>query len=155
MSEGQFGHGLQAGEGPADVTSVALPAISDAVLAEYSLSPEERAAVGAVPVGSAMLISQSGPDEGGRFLLHENVTTVGRHPEADIFLDDVTVSRRHAEFRREADGFHVADAGSLNGTYVNSDRVDDVVLRSGAEVRIGKYVLRFYPGTRAAGPQQG
>ena len=67
----------------------------------------------------------AGPSAGSRFLLDKDVTTAGRHPDSDIFLDDVTVSRRHAEFRRSGDGFSVADVGSLNGTYVNRDRIDD------------------------------
>jgi pSer/pThr/pTyr-binding forkhead associated (FHA) protein len=128
----------------AEATSVGLPPVTDEVIAEYQLSPEERAAVGALPAGSALLISRTGGEPGARFLLDSEVTTVGRHPEAEIFLDDVTVSRRHACFERLADGFHVVDAGSLNGTYVNGDRVDDVLLRTGAEVRIGKFVLTFY-----------
>lgn len=128
----------------ADATSVGLPPITDEVMAEYKLSPEERAAVGALPAGSALLIARSGGEQGARFLLDSDETTVGRHPEAEIFLDDVTVSRRHARFVRQADGFHVIDSGSLNGTYVNGDRVDDAALRSGSEVRIGKFVLTFY-----------
>lgn len=144
MSEGQVGHGRHAEEIPVEATSVGLPPVTDEVIAEYQLSPEERASVAALPEGSALLISRSGADRGARFLLDGEITTAGRHADADIFLDDVTVSRRHVEFRRQADGFHVSDAGSLNGTYVNNDRVDDAVLRSGSEVRIGKFVLTFY-----------
>ena len=77
--------------------------------------------------------------------------TAGRHPDADIFLDDVTVSRRHVEFRRTARSFEVVDKNSLNGTYVNHDRVDSVELKSGSEVQIGKFRLTFYlsPATAA------
>lgn len=150
MGEGQDGHGRHAGEGSPETTSVGLPPVTDEVVAEYQLSPEERAAVVALPDGSALLISRAGSDRGARFLLDSETTSVGRHPDADIFLDDVTVSRRHAEFQRRADGFHVVDSGSLNGTYVNGDRVDDVVLRQGAEVRIGKFVLTFYARSTAA-----
>jgi pSer/pThr/pTyr-binding forkhead associated (FHA) protein len=100
--------------------------------------------VAALPAGSALLIAHSGPNAGARFLLDEDVTTAGRHPNADIFLDDVTVSRKHAEFRRGPEGFQVVDARSLNGTYVNNDRVDSVVLRNGHEVQIGKFRLTFY-----------
>lgn len=150
MSEGQVGHGRHAGENPVEATSVGLPPITDEVIAEYQLSPEERAAVAALPAGSALLISRSGADRGARFLLDADMTSVGRHPDADIFLDDVTVSRRHAEFRRDASGFRVADAGSLNGTYVNNDRVDEAGLRPGSEVRIGKFVLTFYSRSAAA-----
>jgi len=70
--------------------------------------------------------------------------TAGRHPESEIFLDDVTVSRRHAEFRRVGGGFTVSDVGSLNGTYVNRDRIDEVTLQDGDEVQIGKYRLVFF-----------
>ena len=73
------------------------------------LSAEERAAVEALPAGSALLVAHSGPNAGARFLLDSDVTTAGRHPDADIFLDDVTVSRRHVEFRRTARSFEVVD----------------------------------------------
>jgi pSer/pThr/pTyr-binding forkhead associated (FHA) protein len=81
-------------------------------------------------------------------LLDAEVTTAGRHPESDIFLDDVTVSRRHAEFRQTADGFSVRDVGSLNGSYVNRDRIDEAVLQAGDEVQIGKFRLVFLTGAR-------
>ena len=92
-----------------------------------SLTPEAQAAVEALPLGSALLVVRRGPNSGSRFLLDSDVTTAGRHPQSDIFLDDVTVSRRHVEFRRGQDGgFTVADVGSLNGTYVNRERIDAV-----------------------------
>ena len=94
---------------------------------------------------------QRGPDSGSRFLLDTDVVTAGRHPDSEIFLDDVTVSRRHAEFRRTPEGFRVSDVGSLNGTYVNRDRIDDVVLNGGDEVQIGKYRLVFFAGQATAG----
>ena len=87
---------------------------------------------------------QRGPGAGSRYLLDSDLSTVGRHPESDIFLDDITVSRRHVEFRRAEDGFRVHDVGSLNGTYVNGDRVDDAELANGDEVRIGKFRLIFF-----------
>jgi hypothetical protein len=109
------------------------------------LSPEAQAAVDALPFGSALLIVRRGPNSGSRFLLDGELTTAGRHPQSDIFLDDVTVSRRHVEFRRNPDGtFTVADVGSLNGTYVNRERIDQVALSNGDEVQIGKYRLVFY-----------
>ncbi|WP_333774739.1 FHA domain-containing protein [Streptomyces sp. IBSBF 3136] len=109
------------------------------------LSPEAQAAVDALPVGSALLVVRRGPNSGSRFLLDSDLTTAGRHPQSDIFLDDVTVSRRHVEFRRAGDGsFTVADVGSLNGTYVNRERIDQVALSNGDEVQIGKYRLVFY-----------
>ncbi|WP_200823582.1 FHA domain-containing protein [Actinacidiphila yanglinensis] len=110
-----------------------------------SLSPEAQAAVAALPPSSALLIVRRGPNSGSRFLLDGELTTAGRHPQSDIFLDDVTVSRRHVEFRRGIDGvFTVADVGSLNGTYVNRERIDSVPLSNGDEVQIGKYRLVFY-----------
>ena len=89
---------------------------------------------------------QRGPSAGSRFLLDTDVVTAGRHPDSEIFLDDVTVSRRHAEFRRGPDGFRVCDVGSLNGTYVNRDRIDEVVLQGGDEVQIGKFRLVYFAG---------
>ncbi|RCG16137.1 FHA domain-containing protein [Streptomyces reniochalinae] len=114
------------------------------------LPPEAQAAVEALPLGSALLIVRRGPNSGSRFLLDGELTTAGRHPESDIFLDDVTVSRRHVEFRRGADGaFTVSDVGSLNGTYVNRERIEaGVPLASGDEVQIGKYRLVFYGSPR-------
>ncbi|WP_373431269.1 FHA domain-containing protein [Streptomyces turgidiscabies] len=113
------------------------------------LSPEAQAAVDALPLGSALLVVRRGPNSGSRFLLDGELTTAGRHPQSDIFLDDVTVSRRHVEFRRGQDGmFTVADVGSLNGTYVNRERIDQVDLSNGDEVQIGKYRLVFYASQR-------
>ena len=100
-------------------------------------------AVDALPSGSALLVVKRGPNAGSRFLLDRDVTTAGRHPDSDIFLDDVTVSRRHAEFRRDAGVFSVHDVGSLNGTYVNREPVDTAVLANGDEVQIGKFRLVF------------
>ncbi|MEV5975198.1 FHA domain-containing protein [Streptomyces sp. NPDC051921] len=114
-----------------------------------SLSPEALAAVEALPVGAALLIVRRGPNSGSRFLLDGELTTAGRHPQSDIFLDDVTVSRRHVEFRRQQDGtFTVSDVGSLNGTYVNREPIDSVVLSNGDEVQIGKYRLVFFASQR-------
>jgi pSer/pThr/pTyr-binding forkhead associated (FHA) protein len=110
------------------------------------LSPVDAAAVDALPPGSAMLVVQKGPSAGSRFLLDQDEVTAGRHADSEIFLDDVTVSRRHAVFTREFGEFSVADAGSLNGTYVNRDRIDKVVLKDSDEVQIGKYRLVFFSG---------
>ncbi|MEU6084954.1 FHA domain-containing protein [Streptomyces sp. NPDC047108] len=113
------------------------------------LSPEAQSAVDALPLGSALLVVRRGPNSGSRFLLDGDLTTAGRHPQSDIFLDDVTVSRRHVEFRRGGDGgFTVSDVGSLNGTYVNRERIDSVALANGDEVQIGKYRLVFYASQR-------
>jgi pSer/pThr/pTyr-binding forkhead associated (FHA) protein len=103
-----------------------------------------------LPAGSALLVVKRGPNAGSRFLLDQAVTSAGRHPDSDIFLDDVTVSRRHAEFRLENTEFQVVDVGSLNGTYVNREPVDSAVLANGDEVQIGKFRLVFLTG-----PKQG
>ena len=97
--------------------------------------------------GQALLVVKRGSNAGARFLLDQDTTTAGRHPEADIFLDDVTVSRRHAEFRRNESGYEVVDVGSLNGTYVNRTLVDGTAaLRDGDEVQIGKFRMIFHTG---------
>ncbi len=97
-----------------------------------------------------MLVVQRGPNAGARFLLDAERTTAGRRPESDIFLDDVTVSRKHAEFVRRDGQFVVRDVGSLNGTYVDRDRIEEAVLKDGDEVQIGKYRLVFHPSRRTA-----
>jgi pSer/pThr/pTyr-binding forkhead associated (FHA) protein len=114
------------------------------------LSTEEQAAIEALPPGSALLVVLRGPGAGSRFLLDTDKVSVGRHPDSDIFLDDVTVSRQHAVFRRTSDGFLVADVGSLNGTYVNRDRVDEVLLTNGDEVQIGKFRLVYFSAAGGA-----
>lgn len=108
-------------------------------------------AVENLPAGSAMLLVQRGPGAGARFLLDTDKVTVGRHPESDIFLDDISVSRRHATFTRSGSGqgYVVSDLGSLNGTYVNRDRIDgDIPLGGGDEVQIGKYRLIYFAGAQ-------
>ena len=98
------------------------------------------------PAGAAILIVKRGPNAGARFLLDQETTTAGRHPESDIFLDDVTVSRRHAEFRLNDGTFEVVDVGSLNGTYVNREPRNSQVLSIGDEIQIGKFRLVFIAG---------
>ena len=112
------------------------------------LTAADAAAIDALPPESALLVVQRGPSAGSRFLLDTEEVTAGRHPDSDIFLDDVTVSRRHAVFRRSPDGYKVADVGSLNGTYVNRDRIDEVLLSGGDEVQIGKYRLVYFNSTQ-------
>ena len=130
--------------GPPAEQTTHIPLI-DADTEEMSASDVD--AVENLPAGSAMLLVQRGPDAGARFLLDTDVVTVGRHPDSDIFLDDISVSRRHATFSRSAEGYVVADLGSLNGTYVNRDRIDaDVNLTGGDEVQIGKYRLIYFAG---------
>ena len=111
---------------------------------EAGISPEEQEAVAALPSGSALLVVRRGPNVGARFLLDADSTIAGRHPDADIFLDDVTVSRRHAEFTRLGTAFQVKDLGSLNGTYFDGVRIESALLSDGAEVQVGKFRLTFY-----------
>ncbi|PZE30009.1 MULTISPECIES: FHA domain-containing protein [unclassified Curtobacterium] len=115
-----------------------------ALTPENGVSTEEIDAIGALPSGSALLVVRRGPNAGARFLLDSDVTTAGRHPDADIFLDDVTVSRKHAEFLRHGTSFSVKDLGSLNGTYFDGVRIDEALLADGAEVQVGKFRLTFY-----------
>jgi pSer/pThr/pTyr-binding forkhead associated (FHA) protein len=97
-----------------------------------------------MPPDGGLLVVVRGPIAGARLALSKDVTTAGRHPESDLFLDDVTVSRRHAEIVRTTDGFRVRDVGSLNGTYLNRERVDEAALTNGDEIQIGRYKLAFY-----------
>ena len=90
-----------------------------------------------------LLVVIRGTNAGSRFAVDQEVTTIGRHPESTVFLDDVTVSRRHAEVRRESDRYLLSDVGSLNGTYVNGDRVDVHELAEGDQMQVGKYRLVF------------
>jgi pSer/pThr/pTyr-binding forkhead associated (FHA) protein len=142
----QCGHRLVPAERSTDSTSTIHFGAPERVEAdaESRLSEVEEAAVDALPRGSALLIVQRGPSAGSRFLLDTDEVTAGRHPDSDIFLDDVTVSRRHAVFRRTDDSYQVVDVGSLNGTYVNRDRIDAVTLSGGDEVQIGKYRLVYF-----------
>ena len=96
-----------------------------------------------LPAGSALLVVKRGPNAGSRFLLDQPITSAGRHPDSDIFLDDVLASRRHAEFRRDNGTFRIVDLDSLNSTYVNHEPVDSAVLADGDEIQIGKFRLVF------------
>jgi pSer/pThr/pTyr-binding forkhead associated (FHA) protein len=122
------------------MTHVVSPAEEREADEDLKVSPDEL--VG----GVALLVVRKGPNEGSKYMLDAEVTRAGRHPDSDIFLDDITVSRRHAEIIRRADGFHVIDVGSLNGTYVNRDRVEDTKLANGDELQIGKFKLVFFTG---------
>jgi hypothetical protein len=93
--------------------------------------------------GVGLLVLRQGAGAGSSYRVEAATTTAGRHPDSDIFLDDITVSRRHAVIERDAEGFKVRDAGSLNGTYVNRGRVDEARLRNGDELQIGRFRLSF------------
>ncbi len=97
-----------------------------------------------VPHGAGVLVVTRGPNIGSRYLLEDKVVRAGRHPESDIFLDDITVSRRHVEIApAEGGAYTIRDVGSLNGTYVNRERIDEVKLAPGDEVQIGKFKLVY------------
>jgi len=124
-------------------TAVGLPAVEAEAEDEVEVSlPTEP-----LEAGSALLVIKKGPDAGMSFTINRNVIVVGRHPESDIFLDDVTVSRRHAEIRREGNAFNLLDTGSLNGTYLNHERIETSLLENGDEIQIGKFRLLFFAGT--------
>lgn len=130
-----------------DATTMSLSAIAGTEAsppqpAEGAPGRVDDSTLASLRPGTALLRVDHGPNAGARFLLDAEVTTVGRHPQSDIFLDDVTVSRKHAEFVRVDNGFAVKDVGSLNGTYVNRSRIDaPTALQTGDEVQIGKFRL--------------
>jgi len=99
-----------------------------------------------LPRGVGLLVVRHGPNTGASYRLDRDVTTIGRHPDSDIFFDDITVSRRHVRIDRDEGGYRLTDVGSLNGTYVNRERVDDSRLDHGDEVQIGRYRLSFVLG---------
>ncbi|MDT4892612.1 MAG: hypothetical protein QOE97_1647 [Pseudonocardiales bacterium] len=143
---------LAAAANAADVTSTFSTTTGAVPDVDGDFSTEaHQGAVDALTPGSALLVVKRGPNAGSRFLLDQDVTTAGRHPDSDIFLDDVTVSRRHAEFRREGAGYAVHDVGSLNGTYVNRERIDAAPLSGGDEVQIGKFRLVYLTAAVRAG----
>jgi hypothetical protein len=137
------------GERSAEVTSTISLGGSDLEGDVADEAAADSAAIAALPPGTALLAVRRGPNAGSRFLLDSDLTLVGRHPDSDIFLDDVTVSRRHAEFYRQGGAFTVRDVGSHNGTYVNRERIEEAELAVGDEVQVGKFRLVFLVGPRA------
>ena len=128
--------------GGTDTTITFLPAELEAELEEeIHISPEE------LEGGRGVLIVKRGPNAGSKFFLDSDSTEIGRHPDSEIFLDDITVSRRHAEIRRGTGAFSLHDVGSLNGTYVNRERVEEADLTTGDEIQIGKFKLVFLAGS--------
>jgi pSer/pThr/pTyr-binding forkhead associated (FHA) protein len=100
-----------------------------------------------LPGTTGMLVVKRGPNAGSKFVLDADVTKAGRHPDSDIFLDDITVSRRHAEVVHDNDGYKLRDVGSLNGTYLNRERIErEAKLAHGDELQIGKFKLVFFSG---------
>ena len=126
----------------ADDTTVSLSILEE----RHELDEELGDALEELSEGLGMLIARRGPNAGSRYLLDADATAVGRHPDSDIFLDDVTVSRRHAVIRRVDGGYEVSDVGSLNGTYVNRERIEAATLAHLDELQIGRFVLTFLLG---------
>ena len=133
--------GTQLEQGGGEEHTITLTPIDGDAAEEMDLGVDD------IPEGAATLVVTRGPGAGSRFLLDAEVVRVGRHPDSDIFLDDVTVSRHHAEVVRRSGAFVVRDVGSLNGTYVNRSRIEDESgLASGDEVQIGRFKLVFLTG---------
>ena len=153
----QCGHALpRSNEAPSGETTKVIPKVGGEDSTEIPVGDEahehsgDSGFVESLPGDSALLVVKRGPNAGSRFLLDRDVITAGRHPDSEIFLDDVTVSRRHVEFVREDKGFLVRDVGSLNGTYVNREPIDTATLSGGDEVQIGKFRLVFITGGAAS-----
>lgn len=129
-----------------ETTIIGMPAIQIPVTTsgERPLTQEDLQTISRLADDTALLIATRGALSGSRYLLDEDEVTVGRDPRADILLDDSTVSRQHAVFRRENGTYTVIDAGSLNGTYVNRQRVDKATLKNGDEIMIGKFRLIYF-----------
>ena len=136
----------------------ALDNLDDRTITFAAVDPLQEAAgpaddvvvpVGEIPRGAGVLIVRAGPQAGARFTLEGELTRLGRHPDSEISLDDITVSRRHADIRRADEGYEIADSGSLNGTYVNQERIERAVLQHGDELQIGKFRLVYFERTDA------
>ena len=123
--------------GPHDAGETTLSLAADDVAGDASAQEGPRI------TGPALVVRMGGGREGEAFIPNDGRTLVGRAPECDVFLDDVTVSRRHAELLREGERFVIRDLGSLNGTFVNRRRIESVTLEDDDEVQIGKYRLTF------------
>ena len=129
----------------ADETTASLGLLED----RQQLEAELGALLDDLPPDMGMLVVRRGPNAGSTYALDADETSVGRHPDSDLFLDDVTVSRRHAVVKRVGDHYEITDVGSLNGTYVGGERIDTAHLDDMAEVQIGRFVLTFLLGGRA------
>jgi pSer/pThr/pTyr-binding forkhead associated (FHA) protein len=132
------GNALSTPEEPATITFMPEPG---------DIDEEQSVTIPDLGEGSGMLVVKRGPNAGSKFMLESEVVRAGRHPDSDIFLDDITVSRRHAEFVRRPGGYVVRDVGSLNGTYLNRERIEERDLANGDEVQIGKFKLVFLAGS--------
>ena len=149
----QCGHRNPPGSSFCSSCGSALDSLDDRTITLTAVDPLQDAPgpdddvivpVGQLPAETGVLIVRAGAQAGARFSLDESITRLGRHPDSEISLDDITVSRRHAEVERTPDGYVVSDDGSLNGTYVNQERIDKLLLRHGDELQIGKFRLVFF-----------
>ena len=131
--------------GDPDETTASLALLED----RQELEAELGDLLDDIPTDLGMLVVRRGPNAGSTFALDAAVTSIGRHPDSNLFLDDVTVSRRHALINRTPDGYQINDVGSLNGTYVRGERIDAAELSDMSEVQIGRFVLTFLLGGRA------
>ena len=129
--------------GPATMRFTGVPEADLPADADVRLSSDDTSTIDALRPGTALLLVLRGPNTGARFLLDSAMTTTGRHPDSDIFLDDVTVSRKHALLVQREGRFWIEDQGSLNGTFLNRRRIDSAALDDGDELQIGKYRLVF------------
>ena len=136
----------------------ALDNLDDRTITFAAVDPLQEAAgpaddvvvpIGEIPRGAGVLIVRAGPQAGARFTLERELTRLGRHPDSEISLDDITVSRRHADITRAEGGYEIADSGSLNGTYVNQERIERAALQHGDELQIGKFRLVYFERTDA------
>jgi pSer/pThr/pTyr-binding forkhead associated (FHA) protein len=146
------------GADPSPATTMHLSAVgasADTASGDAGPAVVDTGTLSSLRAGTALLRVDHGPNAGSRFLLDGDLTTVGRHTSSDIFLDDVTVSRRHAEFVRDGEAFLVRDVGSLNGTYVNRERIDSTPVVTGDEVQIGKFRLVVHVGSGAGSGEPG
>ena len=136
------GRSLDAPRGTTDDTKLIPVTTADTIEEEAAADTASE-----VPAGQGVLVVKRGPNAGSRYVLEGTPVTAGRSPDSDIFLDDVTVSRRHASFVPSGSTYEVRDVGSLNGTYLNRERIESAPLSNGDEVQIGKFRLVFLSGS--------
>lgn len=139
--------GERIGGGPEEPTA-AIPIVAEPAAGTESTERSHLAEREGFGEAEGILLVESGPKSGSRYALDQDTISAGRHPESDIFLDDVTVSRRHVEITRDSGSYSARDVGSLNGTYVNKELVDEgVELSDGDVLQIGRFKLLFFHGT--------
>jgi FHA domain/zinc-ribbon domain len=141
------GAALDLGRDDRTITFHPVDPLQDSILAEDDI----KVNLADLPVGSGVLLVRSGPQAGLRVTLNPTITSLGRHPDSDVYLDDITVSRRHVEVERKGSGYVARDTGSLNGTYLNQQRIEgDVDVINGDELQVGKFKLVFLAGPERA-----